>query len=310
MFHEQEGYSVASLCRLMSLAHSSYYYQMIERDESELQRDIEAVAAEFVKYGSRRVTKQLRRPPYKLVINRKRIRRIMREMGLLRVQKRRKSRTTDSNHGFQRYPNLVADLEVTYPDQVWVSDITYIRLQKGFVYLAVIMDVFTRGIRGWQLSRRLDQFLTLTALQRALSTHMPHIHHSDQGIQYAASDYIDLLRQHEVKISMSAKGSPEENAYAERLIRTIKEEEVELSEYLDFTDAYTQIGYFIEEVYQKKRIHSSLGYLTPMEFEQSYLQVEIEQMSSLKISYKVSNLMGPPPLSPSFIPCNETKSVE
>jgi putative transposase len=208
MFHEQEGYSVASLCRLMSLAHSSYYYQMIERDESELQRDIEAVAAEFVKYGSRRV---------------------MREMGLLRVQKRRKSRTTDSNHGFQRYPNLVADLEVTYPDQVWVSDITYIRLQKGFVYLAVIMDVFTRGIRGWQLSRRLDQFLTLTALQRALSTHMPHIHHSDQGIQYAASDYIDLLRQHEVKISMSAKGSPEENAYAERLIRTIKEEEVELS---------------------------------------------------------------------------------
>lgn len=284
MFHEQEGYPVASLCRLLALSRSSYYYQMIARDESDLRRDIEAVAAEFVKYGSRRVTKQLIRPPYKLVVNRKRIQRLMREMGLLRVQKRRKGRATNSNHGFRRYPNLVAELEVTYPDQVWVSDITYIRLRKGFVYLAVMMDVFTRGIRGWQLSRRLDQFLTLTALHRALSTHVPHIHHSDQGIQYAASDYIALLKQHEVQISMSAKGSPEENAYAERLIRTIKEEEVELSEYLDFTDAYTQIGYFIEEVYQKKRIHSSLSYLTPTEFEQSYLQVDVEQMSSLKIA--------------------------
>lgn len=284
MFHEQEGYPVAILCRLLSLSRSSYYYQMIERDESDLRRNIEAVAAEFVKYGSRRVTKQLRRPPYKLVINRKRIQRLMREMDLLRVQKRRKGRTTDSNHGFRRYPNLVAELAVTYPDQVWVSDITYIHLQKGFVYLAVIMDVFTRGIRGWQLSRRLDQFLTLTALQRALSIHVPHIHHSDQGIQYATKDYVALLRQHEVQISMSAKGSPEENAFAERLIRTIKEEEVELSEYFDFTDAYTQIGYFIEEVYQKKRIHSSLGYLTPIEFEQSYLQVDVEQMSSLKIA--------------------------
>ena len=284
MFHEQEGYPVANLCRLLSLSRSSYYYQMIERDESDLRRNIEAVAAEFVKYGSRRLTKQLRRPPYKLVINRKRIQRLMREMDLLRVQKRLKGRTTDSNHGFRRYPNLVAELEVTYPDQVWVSDITYIHLQKGFVYLAVIMDVFTRGIRGWQLSRRLDQFLTLTALQRALSIHVPHIHHSDQGIQYATNDYVALLRQHEVQISMSAKGSPEENAFAERLIRTIKEEEVELSEYFDFTDAYTQIGYFIEEVYQKKRIHSSLGYITPMEFEQSYLQVDTEQMSSLKIA--------------------------
>ena len=284
MFHEQEGYPVASLCQLLSLSRSSYYYKMIERDESELRRDIEAVATEFVKYGSRRVTKQLRRPPYRMVINRKRIQRLMRDMGLLRVQKRRKRRTTDSSHGFRCFPNLVADLEVIYPDQVWVSDITYIRLQKGFVYLAVIMDVFTRGIRGWQLSRRLDQFLTLTALQRALSNHVPHIHHSDQGVQYATNDYINLLKEHQVQISMTAKGSPEENAYAERLIRTIKEEEVELSEYWDFTDAYTQIGHFIEEVYQKKRIHSSLGYLTPIEFEHAYLQVHVGQMSSLKIA--------------------------
>jgi putative transposase len=255
---------------------------MIERDESELRERIKTVAAEFLKYGSRRITWQLRRPPYKMVINRKRVQRLTREMGLLRVQKRRKRRTTDSKHDFRRYPNLVANLEVTYPDQVWVSDITYIRLQRGFVYLAVIMDVFTRGIRGWQLSRWLDQSLTLTALQRALSAHVPHIHHSDQGVQYAANDYIDLLKQHQVHISMASKGSPEENPYAERLIRTIKEEEVDLSEYWGYTDARKQIGYFIEEVYQKKRIHSSLGYLTPTEFEQAYLQVHVEQMSSLK----------------------------
>lgn len=283
-FHEQDGYPVASLCRLLSLSRSSYYYQMIERDESELRERIETVASEFLKYGSRRITWQLRRSPYKMVINRKRVQRLTREMGLLQVQKRRKRRTTDSKHGFRRYPNLVASLEVTYPDQVWVSDITYIRLQREFVYLAVIMDIFTRAIRGWQLSRWLDQSLTLAALQRALSTHVPHIHHSDQGVQYAANNYIDLLTQHQVQISMAAKGSPEENPYAERLIRTIKEEEVDLSEYWGFTDALTQISYFIEDVYQKKRIHSSLGYLTPIEFEQAYLQVHSEQMSSLKVA--------------------------
>ena len=141
----------------------------------------------------------------------------MREMGLLRVQKRRKGFTTDSKHGFRRYPNLVADLDVSYPDQVWVSDITYIRLHTGFVYLAVIMDIFTRTIRGWQLSRWLDRSLTLVALQRAFSTHVAHIHHSDQGVQYAANDYTDLLKEYHVQISMAHKGSPEENAYAERL---------------------------------------------------------------------------------------------
>ena len=280
MFHEQEGYSVTNLCCFLSLSRSSYYYHLIERDETELREAVEAVAVEFVKYGSRRVTMQLRRSPHEIVVNRKRIQRLMREMGLLRVQKRRKGYTTNSKHGFRRYANLVADLEVTDPDQVWVSDITYIRLHTGFVYLAVIMDVFTRAIRGWQLSRWLDRSLTLVALQRALSTHVAHIHHSDQGVQYAANDYTDLLKENHVQISMAHKGSPEENAYAERLIRTIKEEEVYLSEYQNFTDAMGQIGYFIDEVYQKKRIHSSLGYLTPVEFEQAY---EVEQMSSLKV---------------------------
>ncbi len=283
MFREQEGYPVASLCSLLALPRSSYYYQPVKRDERELREAVEEVASEFVTYGSRRVTQELRRPPHEMIVNRKRIRRVMQEMGLQHVRKRHKRRTTDSRHGFPRYPNVVADLEVTYPDQVWVSDITYIRLHREFVYLAVMMDVFTRTIRGWNLSRWLDQSLTLVALQRALSAHVPYIHHSDQGVQYAANDYVDLLNKHEVLISMAARGAPEENPYAERLIRTIKEEEVYLSDYENFTDAMSQIGHFMDEVYQMKRIHSSLGYLTPIEFEELYWQSQAEQMSSLAI---------------------------
>ncbi len=283
IFHEQEGYPITSLCCLLDLPRSSCYYRPVEREEDDLRQTIEAVASEFATYGSRRVTHELRRPPYEMRINRKRTQRLMREMGLQRSQKRRKRRTTDSRHGFRRYPNLVADLEVTYPDQVWVSDITYIRLLTEFVYLAVIMDVFTRSIRGWHLSRWLDQSLTLTALRQAFRAHVPQIHHSDQGVQYAANAYVDLLQQRQVQISMAARGAPEENPYAERLIRTIKEEEVDLSEYQDFADARSQIGRFIEEVYQKKRIHSSLGYLTPDEFEGTHWRVKLEQMSSLKI---------------------------
>jgi len=207
----------------------------------------------------------------------------MRQMGLKRTQKPQGRRTTDSRHGFPRFPNRVAGLEVCRPDEVWVSDITYIRLGKGFVYLAVIMDMFTRGIRSWNLSRSLDRSLTLKALQRALRDGVPTIHHSDQGVQYASTDYGDLLKQHQVQISMSRKGSPGENPYAERLIRTIKEEEVDLSEYRDFAEAQAQIGHFIEEVYQKKRIHSSLGYLTPREYEDDYWRIQVEQLSSLPI---------------------------
>lgn len=141
------------------------------------------------------------------------------------------------------------------------------RLEQAFVYLAVLMDVFTRAVRGWHLSRALDRELTLTALRRALTDHVPDIHHSDQGWQYACGDYTDLLNEHEVHISMAAVGKAEDNGYAERLMRTIKEEEVDLSDYQDFHDAYRSIGCFLEDVYTRKRIHSSLGYLTPAEFE-------------------------------------------
>jgi transposase InsO family protein len=194
----------------------------------------------------------------------------MAEMGLKGEAPRRKRRTTNSEHGFPRYPNLVLGLQVERPEQVWVSDITYIRLRDEFVYLAVVMDVFTRSIRGWHLGQTLHQELTLTALQRALVTgRQPEIHHSDQGVQYAAAAYIDALQG--TSISMAEVGEAWQNGYAERLIRTIKEEEVDLSDYHDYHDAYRQLGRFLDEVYMRKRIHSSLGYLTPAEFESQWL---------------------------------------
>ena len=267
MLNQEESYPVSAGCDLLGLSLSTYYYQPVLIDESELEAAIDKIAGQYPTYGTRRVMHQLRRAPYQMQVNRKRVHRIMAQKGLLRLQKRRKKRTTDSEHPYPRYPNLVKDLEIVRPDQVWACDITYVRLQQDFVYLAIILDVFTRAIRGWCLSRLLDQELTLTALRRALQTGQPEIHHSDQGIQYAAYDYIDLLKVYGVQISMAAVGKAEENGYAERLMRTIKEEEVDLSEYLDFMDALNQIGHFIDDVYMTKRIHSSLGYLTPVEFE-------------------------------------------
>jgi putative transposase len=228
------------------------------------------VAGQHPMYGTRRLMHQLRRKPYGYQVSRKRIQRLARKLVLLRPVKHRKTRTTDSQHPYPRYENLVKDLEITYPDQVWVGDITYIRLKNSFVYLAVILDVFTRSVRGWCLSCNLDQQITLEALRMALVTAMPLIHHSDQGVQYAATAYTDLLKANGVQISMAAVGKAEENGYAERFMRTIKEEEVDLSEYCDFADAHHQIGIFIRDVYMTKRIHSSLGYLTPTEFEAAY----------------------------------------
>jgi putative transposase len=270
MLHQEESCPISTGCDLLGLSPSTYYYQPVLSDESELEAAIDEIAGQYPRYGTRRVTHQLRRAPYQLQINRKHVQRIMAQKGLLRPQKRRKKRTTDSEHPYPRYPNLVKDLKIVRPNQVWACDITYVRLDQDFVYLAILLDVFTRAIRGWCLSRLLDQELTLTALRKALQTSQPEIHHSDQGVQYAAYDYIDLLKVHGIQISMAAVGKAEENGYAERLMRTIKEEEVDLSEYLDFTDALDQIGHFIDDVYMTKRIHSSLGYLTPVEFETAW----------------------------------------
>ena len=258
------------------MARSTYYYRSRARDESQIGIDLEQVAGQYPKYGTRRITHQLRRAPYGYQINRKHVQRLMREKKLLRPVKRTKYRTTNSQHPYPRYPNLMKAMEVVRPEQAWVSDITYIRLGRGFVFLAVIMDVFTRTIRGWNLGRNLDVDLTLSALRNALSLCIPETHHSDQGIQYAAQAYTDLLKKYSIQISMAAQGKPEENGYAERLMRTIKEEEVDLSEYRDLDDAREQIGCFIDQVYMQKRIHSALGYLTPVEFEANWRRAQLQ----------------------------------
>jgi putative transposase len=272
MLIEEHTARPSMVCRILDLPRSSYYYRVQVKQENDLKEAIQSVAGQFPTYGTRRITRQLRRPPYGYTFGRKRIQRLMRSMSLLRPVKRVKIRTTNSEHGFPRFQNLMEDLAISYPDQVWVADITYIRLKHTFIYLAVLMDVFTRSIRGWYLSRTLDQSLTLHALQQALIHHCPEIHHSDQGIHYAFKNYIQLLKDYQVQISMAGVGKPEENGYAERLMRTIKEEEVELSEYNDLDDAREQIGRFLEDVYMTKRIHSALNYLTPAEFEALWQQ--------------------------------------
>lgn len=271
------AWPVAALCQALSLPRSSFYYRSHRPDEKPPREAIQSTAGAWPRYSSERVAAQMKREGVTFAdkpVGERRVRRLMKEMGLAARPHPKKKRTTNSEHAFPRFENLVKDLIVTFPDQVWVSDITYIALGKsGFVYLAVLMDVFTRSIRGWFLSRRLDGDLTLMALKRALEVGTPHIHHSDpvtygdQGGQYAATEYVALLQSRGVAVSMAAVGCPEENGYAERLMRTIKEEHVSLSKYQDFEDALAQIGQFLTNTYQKERIHSSLGYLTPAEFE-------------------------------------------
>jgi putative transposase len=271
MLHEQTGGSIEMACAVVDLSRSSYYHRCVAKDEHELEAAIDEIATNTgtCSYGTRRVKGQLEWK-YKITVSRKRVHRIMAQKGLLRPVKRRICRTTNSQHPYPRYPNLVKELQVTHPEQVWAADITYIRLDKGFAYLAVILDLFTRCVRGWCFSRSLDQELTLTALRRALRRGTPEIHHSDQGVQYAAHAYVDLLRAHHAEISMAAVGKAEENGYAERFMRTIKEEEVDLSEYWNFADAKVQIGHFIEDVYMRTRIHSALEYVPPVEFEAAW----------------------------------------
>ena len=266
-----DTYPVRLVCRLLGVPRSSVYYTpRPATDEAMLKTALLDLAAEWPRYGYRRLTAMMKRLGWP--VNAKRVRRWMDELGLAGAPPVRKTRTTNSEHAFPRYPNLVKELKIQHPDHVWVADITYIRLREEFIYLAVLMDVFTRSIRGWHLGRDLDQGLTLAALERALVVGVPAIHHSDQGVQYAATAYVERLTKLQVTLSMAAVGEPRENGFAERLVRTIKEEEVDLSDYRDFADARGQVGHFIDAVYNVKRIHSALGYLTPTEFEEQWRQ--------------------------------------
>ncbi len=267
---DQPHWSIRALCRVLGVARSSYTYASpVNPDADVAVRDaIEQIIVDFPRYGYRRITVELSRRGVR--VNHKRVLRVLRAANLL-AHVRHYCRTTDSTHAFGRYANLVRDLPIVRPDQVWCADITYIRLPREFVYLAVLLDVFTRAIRGWALAQDLTTALPQAALQHALTRRHPEIHHSDQGVQYAAVEYVGILTTAGIAISMAAVGKPTQNAFAERLMRTLKEEEVSLHDYRDLDDARTRIGRFLDDVYMTKRIHSSLGYRTPAEFEAAYV---------------------------------------
>jgi transposase InsO family protein len=237
--------------------------------ETELRRTIEGIALEMPNYGYRSITAELQRRG--LLVNRKHVLRLMRQDNLLCRRKRSFVATTDSTHSLKVFPNLARELTVTAVDQLWVADITYIRLPREFVYLAVVLDAFSRRVIGWSLDRHLTTALTLKALQQTLATRTISaglVHHSDRGVQYAAADYVSLLSKHQIRISMSRPGNPYDNAKAERFMRTIKYDEVHLSDYQTLIEARASIRRFIEDVYNRKRLHSALGYRPPVEFEQ------------------------------------------
>jgi transposase InsO family protein len=235
-----------------------------------LRDQIQKIALEFPASGYRRITKELQRRGYP--VNHKRVLRLMRQDNLLCLRRRSFLATTASGHGFPVFANLAAGMRPTAVNQLWVADITYIRLRYEFIYLAAVLDAYSRRVVGWALDCSLEAELALQALRMALAARRPAsglVHHSDRGVQYACSDYVALLAGHGIAGSMSRKGNPYDNAYAESFMKTLKYEEVYRNEYADLADARAAIGEFIEKIYNRKRLHSALGYRPPVEFEQA-----------------------------------------
>ena len=261
------------LCQLALVSRAGLYRWRnappVSDPDVDLRDEIQRIAVEFGCYGRPRMTAELQDRGWQ--VNHKRVRRIMREDNLLCLRKRKfVVATTDSNHSRPVYPNLAGAITVTGINQLWVADITYIRLEWEFVYLAVVLDAFSRRVIGWALDRTLEDELTLGALNMALEQRSPApglVHHSDRGIQYASGDYTGLLKQRQITISMSRKGNPYDNAFCESFMKTLKYEEVHRQEYRDLDDARASIGHFLECVYNQKRLHSALGYRAPAKFE-------------------------------------------
>jgi putative transposase len=263
---------VSALCQMTGLSRAGFYRWRMPRQatpvEMELRDEMQKAALEFPTYGSRPMTAELRRRGF--LVNRKRVQRMMREDNLLCIRRRTFVVTTDARHSLPVYPNLARQIKPTAINQLWVADITYIRLRAEFVYLAVVLDAFSRRVIGWALGQKLEASLPVAALRMALVDRVPDsglVHHSDRGVQYAALSYTEMLKQHKVTISMSRKGNPYDNAACESFMKTLKYEEVYRNEYRDFHDAQASIGEFLERVYNQKRLHSALGYVPPAEFE-------------------------------------------
>ncbi len=281
------GLTIERMVELGRVSRPGFYRHLAGRPaaaakdaDMDLRDAIQRIALAWPSYGRPRITEELRRQGWK--VNPKRVYRLMREDNLLCVRRRKFVVTTDSNHGRKIYPNLARDLVLTGVDQMWVADITYIRLAEEFVYLAVVLDAYSRRVIGWALDRTIEDDLTVAALRMALSqrTVLPGlVHHSDRGSQYASGDYTDLLKNHGIEISMSRKGNPWDNAACESFMKTLKYEEVLRNEYRDLADARASIGVFLEKVYNEKRLHSALGYRPPVEFELLHKEAAARRLS-------------------------------
>ena len=263
---------MSALCQMTGLSRAGFYRSRTPRQaspvEMEIRDEMQKIAVESPAYGYRRITAELRHRGF--AVNRKRVLRMMREDNLLCVRRRAFVVTTDSRHNLPVYPNLAGQMAPTAINQLWVADITYIRLRTEFVYLAVVLDAFSRRVIGWALGRTLEAELAVSALRMALLERKPQpglVHHSDRGVQYASRNYTELLKQHQAQISMSRKGNPYDNAACESFMKTLKHEEVYRNEYRDFQEALACIGDFLERVYNRHRLHSALGYLPPVGFE-------------------------------------------
>jgi putative transposase len=270
----KEGKAVTALCAMTGLNRAGFYRWRLPRQgipvEMELRDEMQKIALESPSYGYRRITAELRRRNFG--VNHKRVLRMMREDNLLCARRRAFVTTTDSRHDLPIYPNLAAGMELTAVNQLWVADITYIRLREEFVYLSVMLDAYSRRIIGWALGRTLEAELAASALRMALFARRPApglVHHSDRGVQYASGSYTELLKDHEIIISMSRKGNPYDNAACESFMKTLKYDEVYRNEYQDFEEARRSISEFLDVVYNQQRLHSALGYCTPAEFEKS-----------------------------------------
>jgi putative transposase len=286
----RRGLTIRRMVELSAMSRASFYRSLAPKAagsdaDMDLRDAIQRIALAWPCYGRPRLTAELRRQGWR--VNPKRVYRLMREDNLLCVRRRKFLVTTDSAHGLRVYSNLARTMVLTTINQLWIADITYIRLQLEFVFLAVILDAFSRRNIGWALDRTLSAELTLTALRMAVSRRaIPPglVHHSDQGVQYASRDYTEFLQGLGIQISMSRKGNPWDNAACESFIKTLKYEEVYRSEYRDLEDARASIGQFLEKVYNQKRLHSALGYLPPVEFEAQWAAQKNKEAAARRFS--------------------------